>query len=148
MSNQDDGQVKGQQDSADERPGVTRREFVSTTAAGAAAFMIVPRHVLGRGMQAPSDILNIATIGLNGMGGNNTEQVMSENIVAFCDVDYGLLDRRIKRWQDAVNPPEAAAGGGRAGGAGGGGGQGRGGGAGGGGQQQAPNPEEVLRARW
>ena len=40
-----------------------------TAAAGAAAgFMIVPRHVLGRGMQAPSDLVNIAIVGISGMG--------------------------------------------------------------------------------
>ena len=36
--------------------GVSRREFVTTAAGAAAGFMIVPRHVLGRGFQAPSDI--------------------------------------------------------------------------------------------
>ena len=30
-----------------EAAGVSRREFVTTAAAAAAAFMIVPRHVLG-----------------------------------------------------------------------------------------------------
>ena len=34
----------------------TRRDFISTTVAGrAAGLTIVPRHVLGRGFQAPSD---------------------------------------------------------------------------------------------
>jgi len=114
---------------------VTRRDFVATTAAATAAFMIVPRHVLGRGFQAPSDILNIATVGINGMGGNNTQQVMSENIVAICDVDFGLLDRKLKSWQDSVNAQPA--GGGRGGGAGGGGGQ-----------QREPSAEELLQRRW
>ena len=35
---------------------ITRRDFVKTTAAAATAAMIVPRHVLGRGFQAPSDL--------------------------------------------------------------------------------------------
>ena len=35
--------------------GVTRREFVTTAAAAGAGVVIVPRHVLGRGFQAPSD---------------------------------------------------------------------------------------------
>ena len=35
---------------------VSRRDFVTTTAAATAGFMIVPRHVLGRGFQAPSDM--------------------------------------------------------------------------------------------
>jgi predicted dehydrogenase len=110
---------------------VSRRQFVTTAAGAAAGFMIVPRHVLGRGMQAPSDLLNIAVVGINGMGGNNAQQVMSQNIVAICDVDTLLLDRKIKSWQDRVYPPAAAAG---AAGAGGGrqGGQGAGGGRAGG----------------
>jgi hypothetical protein len=84
--------------SDDTRPTVTRREFVSTTAAAAAGFMIVPRHVLGRGFRAPSDLLNIATVGINGMGGSNTAQLMGENIVAICDVDDALLNK-LKGWQ-------------------------------------------------
>ena len=47
---------------------ISRRQFVKTTASAAAAFMIVPRHVLGRGFQAPSDLVNIATVGVTGMG--------------------------------------------------------------------------------
>jgi predicted dehydrogenase len=112
--------------------GVSRREFVNTAAGTAAAFMIVPRHVLGRGMQAPSDRLNIAVVGLGGMGGNNAQAVMSERIVALCDVDEALLDGRIKRWADSFNPPPDTGGGGR----GRQGGGGRGGG--------APRPED----RW
>jgi predicted dehydrogenase len=115
---------------AADAPTVSRREFVATTAGAAAAFMIVPRHVLGRGFQAPSDVLNIATVGVGGMGGNNTAAVMSENIVAICDVDDGLLDTRLKRWQDSLNPPAQTGGGG------------------GGRQGQAPSQDEILRRRW
>ena len=61
---------------------VTRREFITTTAATGAAFMIVPRHVLGRGFQAPSDLVNVATVGFSGMGAVNTRAVMSQNVVA------------------------------------------------------------------
>ena len=43
---------------------VTRRAF----AAGAAAFMIVPRHVLGAPYTPPSDKVAIATIGLGRQG--------------------------------------------------------------------------------
>ena len=52
---------------ATEPHSVSRREFVTTTAAAAAGFMIVPRHVLGHGFQAPSDRLNIATVGIGGL---------------------------------------------------------------------------------
>ena len=106
---------------------VSRRRFVTQAAGTAAAWMIVPRHVLGRGFQAPSDRVNIATVGIGGMGGGNTQAVMSQNIVAICDCDDAMLDRRLERWQNALNPP-AAGRGGRGGGGGGRGGRGRQGG--------------------
>ena len=82
-----------------ESQGLSRRDFVTRTAAAGAGLVIVPRHVLGRGFQAPSDTVNIATVGVSGMGSSNTGAVMSQNIVAFCDVDFGLLDARIERWK-------------------------------------------------
>ena len=48
--------------------------------------MIVPRHVLGQGQTPPSDLVNIAIVGINGMGAVNAQAVMSQNIVAICDV--------------------------------------------------------------
>ena len=74
--------------------GISRRKFVTTVAATGAGLTIVPRHVLGRGFQAPSDTVNIATVGIGGMGGSNTRALMSQNIVAICDVDWELLDER------------------------------------------------------
>jgi predicted dehydrogenase len=67
--------------------------------------VIVPRHVLGRGLQAPSDTVNIATVGIGGMGSGNTRAVMSQNVVAVCDVDWSLLDRTLTRYQAALKPP-------------------------------------------
>ena len=65
----------------------TRRQFVGTTAA-ASAFLLVPRHVVaGSGEDAPSAKLNIAGIGIGGMGANNLANLESQNIVALCDVD-------------------------------------------------------------
>jgi len=91
--------------------GVTRREFAETAALAGAGWMIVPRHVLGRGQTPPSDLVNVATIGVGGMGASNTEALMSQNIVAICDCDFALLDDRLKRWTDAANapPPNPAA---------------------------------------
>lgn len=67
---------------------ITRREFLGTTAASAAAFMIVPRHVLGGpGYTAPSDKLNIGCVGAGGKGKSDITSVSTENIVALCDVD-------------------------------------------------------------
>jgi predicted dehydrogenase len=66
----------------------TRRSFLETSAA-AAAFTIVPRHVLGQGRQAPSDTVDVACIGVGGMGRNDVRGMAQAgaNIVALCDVD-------------------------------------------------------------
>jgi hypothetical protein len=82
--------------------GVSRREFVTAAAASAAAFMIVPRHVLGRGFQAPSDLVNVAVAGINGQGAANARTLMSQNIVAICDCDLALLDARLQAWKTAA----------------------------------------------
>jgi predicted dehydrogenase len=88
---------------------VTRREFVTTAAATGAA-MIVPRHVLGRGLTAPSDRLNIAGVGVGGMGKINLlNAALGNNIVALCDVDWDYAGRAwdslpadLKREQDRL----------------------------------------------
>ncbi len=77
------------------RRKLTRRKFVAGTGQAALGAMIVPRHVLGRGFQAPSDTLNIAMVGTGGMGMNNAQALVSENIVAVCDVDFGYVDRSL-----------------------------------------------------
>jgi predicted dehydrogenase len=71
-----------------QRTPVTRRRFLASGAALAAP-LIVPAHILGRGGEAPpSRKLNIAGIGVGGMGGNDVRSVSGENIVALCDVDW------------------------------------------------------------
>lgn len=69
----------------------SRRDFIKSTAlAGASAFFIVPRHVLGKGFVAPSDKLNIAGIGVGGKGKSDLASFAKSpnvNIVALCDVD-------------------------------------------------------------
>ena len=65
---------------------IPRRQFVEHVAAGV-AFTVVPRHVLGRGFRAPSDTLNVACIGVGGMGWTDVRGVAGENVVALCDVD-------------------------------------------------------------
>lgn len=93
------------------RSKISRRTFVETAAkaaAGASTFMIVPRHVLGRGYTAPSARLNIAVVGCGGMGAENAEAVLSENLVAFCDVDPAYMTRRILGDGRETRPPSAA----------------------------------------
>ncbi len=89
---------------ADQDSTISRRQFVKTTIGATAAWMIVPRHVLGRGFQAPSDLVNVATVGVTGMGTPNTRAVMSQNVVALCDVDLDLLDRTLAGWSKPRTP--------------------------------------------
>ena len=80
---------------------IDRRRFLSTAAA-TAAFTIVPRHVLGgAGNTPPSEKLNIAGIGVGGMGRTNLGNLKSENIIALCDVDYRYAARTFKEYPDA-----------------------------------------------
>jgi predicted dehydrogenase len=66
---------------------MTRRAF-----AGATAFMIVPRHVLGAPFVPPSDKINLATIGLGRQGQAVTQELLSRpdiQVVAVCDCNKG-----------------------------------------------------------
>ena len=69
---------------------ISRRGFIETSSVVLAGLTIVPRHaVSGLGHTAPSDKLNVAGVGISGMGRVNLENVAkTENIVALCDVDW------------------------------------------------------------
>src|SRR5690242_9278414 len=80
-----------------ENKKTTRRKFVRDATVAGAVFTVVPRYVLGRGMTAPSDLLNIAGVGIGGMGRTNLVNLASQNIVALCDVDWGYADKGFDR---------------------------------------------------
>src|SRR5438270_8373162 len=82
---------------------LTRRKFVKDAASVAAGLTIVPRHVLGRGMTPPSDLLNIAGVGIGGMGRQNLINLASQNIVALCDVDWGYADKGFERLDSDID---------------------------------------------
>lgn len=71
--------------------GNSRREFLKATGVAAAALTIVPRHVLGGvGYVAPSDKLQVASIGVGGMGGSDVNNIFKSgkaDIAFLCDVD-------------------------------------------------------------
>ena len=79
----------------------SRREFVNSAASAAALFHIVPRHVLGRGYRAPSDTLNVACIGVGGMGRNDVKGMEGENLVALCDVDWNAAEDAFRSYPKA-----------------------------------------------
>ena len=80
----------------------SRRNFLRAASTVAAAFTIVPSHILGRGQAAPSDKLNIAGVGIGGRGfGDLAEVAPTENIVALCDVDQQYAASAFKQWPGA-----------------------------------------------
>lgn len=82
---------------------ISRRSFLKTGAVAAAGLTIVPGSVLGKsfGYTAPSDKLNIAGIGVGGMGRRNLANMNTENIVALCDVDWHYADKTFKDYPKA-----------------------------------------------
>src|SRR5690554_459267 len=86
-----------------------RREFIGTSALAIGGLTILPsRTVAGLGHVAPSDKLNVAGIGIGGMGRVDLEDIAkTENIVALCDVDWNNSVQKIfgaypnaKRYKD------------------------------------------------
>ena len=96
---------------------ITRRKFIGVAAGTTAAFTIVPRYVLGgSGHTPPSEKLNVAGVGVGGMGainidniagiardkdGNIISQHEGENIVALCDVDDDYAGKVYDRYPNA-----------------------------------------------
>ena len=105
---------------------ISRRNFVKKVATAAAGFTIIPRHCLGGpGYTAPSDLLNIAAIGVGGRGrgnitsfsdpdvidapvnGKQSTTVKAQkpykiaNIYALCDVDTAQAAKTVKEFPKA-----------------------------------------------
>lgn len=82
---------------------MSRRSFVGTTSAVAAGLTIVPSSVVsGLGHIPPSDKLNVAGIGIGGMGNTNLRNIAStENVVALCDVDWGYAAKAFAGYPNA-----------------------------------------------
>ena len=86
----------------------SRRKFIGASATAAAGLMVVPRHVVGatQKKKAPSDTLNIACVGVGGMGFSDTRGVRTENIVALCDVDDEMVANLLR--SEDLEPAEKA----------------------------------------
>ena len=82
-------------------PNLTRRRFVAGAAA-AGAVTVVARHVVaGADRPSPSEKLNVAGIGVGGMGAGDLRNLERENIVALCDVDHAYAAGTFKRYPKA-----------------------------------------------
>lgn len=64
---------------------IAQRTFIETTSINTTGLLIVPSHAIsGLGRKVPSDKLNIAGIGIGGIGKVNLQRMVTENIVALC----------------------------------------------------------------
>lgn len=83
----------------------SRRDFLKAGAVATAAFMIVPRHVLGgNGFLAPSDRLIIAGVGVGGKGQSDIAmfaQSGKADIGFLCDVDTRRAANSVKAFPKA-----------------------------------------------
>ncbi len=53
----------------------------------------------------PSALLNVAVVGVGGQGSGNGKSVVSENLVAFCDVDLAFAERNVMGGDRPNQPP-------------------------------------------
>ncbi len=80
-----------------------RRQFIRNVSSAGVALTIVPSiSVSGLGHIAPSDKLNIAAIGIGGKGNVNLRNMVGQNIVALCDVDYDYANSVFKTYPKAA----------------------------------------------
>ena len=84
------------------RNTISRRKFIGNVATAAAGITILPHFAVGGpGRFSPSDKLNIAGIGVGGVGASNINKLNSQNIVALCDVDWDYAAGTFKSYPNA-----------------------------------------------
>ncbi len=86
---------------------ISRRDILAG-AATAGAFMLVPRHVLGRsGQSAPSDRINVACVGAGGQATWNIAELekAGAHIGFLCDVDLKRAEAMFAKYPQAPRVP-------------------------------------------
>ncbi|MCW2260696.1 MULTISPECIES: Gfo/Idh/MocA family protein [Sphingobacterium] len=88
-----------------EKNNSSRRDFLKKAALFGAGVTILPRHVFGGvGFTAPSDMLNVASVGVGGMGGSDVSRFATSgkaNIAYLCDVDTRRAADSVKKFPKA-----------------------------------------------
>ncbi len=80
---------------------ISRRKFVGMTSAGAALTILPGYAISGLGHVAPSDKLNIAGVGVGGIGRRDLRVTADKNVVALCDVDWDYAAKTFKDYPNA-----------------------------------------------
>ncbi len=83
---------------------ISRRDFLKAGAVGVAGLTVLPSKVLGGavGQTAPSDMVNVAGVGIGGRGGAVLRELgPGANIVALCDTDWGYAKSTMDRYPTA-----------------------------------------------
>ncbi len=81
---------------------ITRRSFIGMTAVSGTALTVVPSFVVsGLGHVPPSDKLNVAGVGVGGIGRRDLRMITGQNIVALCDVDWDYAAKTFKDYPKA-----------------------------------------------
>ena len=90
-----------------------RRNFVKNTSALTAGGLLLGPSILSAGSRriSQNDNLQIGVIGCNGMGWSNTHSILQMedvNLVAICDVDNNVVNRRLEDYKELrKNKPKA-----------------------------------------
>jgi len=80
--------------------GMSRRSFVNDMTAAGLGMTVIP-SLLHQQRRSPNDSLNVACIGVGGMGRNDVRGMESENIYALCDVDARAAEDAFRSYPDA-----------------------------------------------
>ena len=75
-----------------------RRHFIQSTSAYIAGAALLPKTLSATKSIAPGDKINIAAIGINGMGWSDLQSMIKNpqaQCIALCDVDKNVLDKRV-----------------------------------------------------
>ncbi len=74
-----------------------RRKFVKTASTVAAASFVLPRFSIAKSKASANEKLNVAFVGVGGIGAMALNGMKSENAVAVCDLDWDYSARNLKR---------------------------------------------------
>ncbi|MCW5980831.1 MAG: Gfo/Idh/MocA family oxidoreductase [Bryobacteraceae bacterium] len=84
-----------------QKPDAARQPSRRIFLPAAAAFAVTSRRAFGSRRKSPNETLNIAGIGVGGMGAGYVRECASENIVALCDVDSEYAARTYSLYPNA-----------------------------------------------